>query len=184
MYPHVELGGSSAHVSFESAFVLHSTTTPTSLPTADNNDASYAVAFADGLEMDITPSKLSAGTSKYAQLSSVHILGSDAPSTVSSLVFVDNPSSFEGFYGFSPEGDVIGGGFTVRIANSTGLAAGTAVDLYALGGISCTTPAGEHIAEGEFANVGSGSVAADGAFITFPEDVVLPCMTWMAYKAQ
>ena len=184
MYPHVNLESDSAHVDFGDAFTLHYTDAPTMLPTAADNDASYTVAFADGLEIDVVPSKMSAGASKYAQLSSVHIMGSDALETVSSLVFTDDPSSFEGFYGFSPEGDVIGGGFNVRLANSTGLAAGTAVDLYALGGIACTLPDGEHIPEGELANVGTGSVSSDGTKITFPEDVVLPCMTWMAYKAQ
>lgn len=180
MYPRVSLDGTSAHVSFDEAFVLHHTDAPTSLPTASDNDASYVVEFAGGLEMDITPSQMSAGTSKYANLSSIYVPSTDA----SSLVFLDDASTYEGFYGFSPEGDVIGGGFTVRIPNTTNLAAGAAVDLYALGGIACTLPDGEHLSEGEFANVGTGSVAVDGETITFPENVVLPCMTWMGYKAQ
>ena len=180
MYPIVNLGGDSAHVDFGAAFTLHRTDAPTSLPTASDNDATYTVEFAGGLEMDVTPAKMSAGASKYASLSSIYVPGTDA----SSLVFTEDASSFEGFYGFSPEGDVINGGFPVRIPNTTGLAAGAAVDLYALGGIACNTPAGEHIPEGELANVGSGSVSADGAMITFPENVLLPCMTWMAYKAQ
>ena len=180
MYPHVNLESDSAHVDFGAAFTLHRTDAPTSLPTATDNDATYTVEFAGGLELDVTPSKMSAGASKYANLSSIYVAGSDA----SSLVFADNASSFEGFYGFSPEGDVINGGFPVRIPNTTGLSAGTAVDLYALGGIACNTPAGEHIPEGELANVGTGSVSDDGAMITFPENVLLPCMTWMGYKAQ
>ena len=180
MYPNVNLSGDSAHVDFGAAFTLHRTEAATTLPAASDNDATYTVEFAGGLEMDVVPAKLSAGASKYSNLSSIYVPGTDA----SSLVFADNASSFEGFYGFSPEGDVINGGFAVRIPNKTGLASGTAVDLYALGGIACNTPAGEHIPEGELANVGSGSVSADGAMITFPENVLLPCMTWMAYKAQ
>jgi hypothetical protein len=180
MYPHVNLESDSAHLDFGDAFTLHYTDAPASLPTATDNDTSYTVEFSGGLEMEVTPSKMSAGSSKYANLSSIYVPSTDA----SSLVFTDDASSFEGFYGFSPEGDVIGGGFTVRIPNSTNLAAGAAVDLYALGGIACTLPNGDHITEGELANVGSGSVSADGETITFPEDVVLPCMTWMAYKAQ
>ncbi|MBT6180291.1 MAG: hypothetical protein HOI23_23825 [Deltaproteobacteria bacterium] len=180
MYPHVNLESDTAHVDFGDAFTLHYTDVPTTLPTASDNDATYTVEFAGGLELDVVPSKMSAGASKYANLSSIYVAGTNA----SSLVFAEDASSFEGFYGFSPEGDVIGGGFPVRIPNTTGLAAGTAVDLYALGGIACNKPDGEHIPEGELANVGTGSVASDGATITFPEDVVLPCMTWMAYKAQ
>ena len=80
----------------------HRTDAPTSLPTATDNDPTYTVEFAGGLELDVTPSKMSAGASKYANLSSIYVAGSDA----SSLVFADNASSFEGFYGFSPEGDV------------------------------------------------------------------------------
>lgn len=178
MYPHVELGGSSAHVAFSESFTLHSTQAPTSLPESTDDDLTYTVAFSHGLEMDVTPGKLSAGPSKYAQLTSVFV----APNEANSLVFAEDALSFEGFYGFSPEGDVIGGGFPIRITGTT-LSTGTVVDLYALGGIACTLPSGERIDEGDFMNVGSGTVESDGS-VTFPDHVVLPCMTWMGYKVQ
>ena len=89
--------------------------------------------------------------------------------------------NYEAFFGFSPEGDIREDGFALRVANSTGLSAGQTVDLYALGGISCTL-GDDHIPEAEWRNVGSGTVDDAGESIGF--DVNLPCMTWMAYKAQ
>ena len=49
----VNLSGDSAHVDFGAAFTLHRTEAATTLPAASDNDATYTVEFAGGLEMDV-----------------------------------------------------------------------------------------------------------------------------------
>ena len=128
--------------------------------------------------MDVQPELLGIGASRYTELQGVHV----APADASGLAFLEDAETYEGFFGFSPEGNIRDAGFGLRIAYSTGLAAGATVDLFALGGIGCTVGDDGLIPEAEWQKIGTGTVDGAGESISF--DTNLPCMTWMGYKAQ
>ena len=125
-YMHLEVPDGDATVSLKDS-ALHTTVEPTTLPESTDDSATYTVAFDGGLEVDVTPGYLSAGATRYSELRSVRLTGADA----AELPFVEDAETYEAFFGFSPEGDIREGGFALRVANSTGLAAGQTVDLYA-----------------------------------------------------
>ena len=158
--------------------VLYDTVVPATLPEKTEDTALHTVAFDGGLEVDVQPELLGIGASRYTELQGVYV----APADAGGLVFVDDVETYEGFFGFSPEGNIRDAGFALRIANSTELAAGATVDLFALGGIGCTLGDDGLIPEAEWQNIGTGTV--DGAGETISFDTNLPCMTWMGYKAQ
>ena len=95
------------------------------------------------------------------------------------LCFLEASVTYDGLFALYPEGEIRPlAGAAFRVANSTALSAGTPVDWYALGGISCTVSGGGSIAEGALGLFGTGTVSADGATIS---GTGLPCLTWLAY---
>jgi len=168
------------------SIVLHDTAAATVPTIADpfSNTETYTISFADGLEMDIQPSTFYGQTSTIDDLRSVRVAADSG-----GLEFADSATDFEAFYGFWPEADVnnTNGGpsvYPVRIPNSTGLANGTAVDFYVLGGLSTTLNGTieSKLHEAEWAKAGTGTVSGDT--ISSDSGSGLPCLTWFAYKAQ
>ena len=107
------------------------------------------------------------------------------------LDFVPDADQFEGFYGFWPEADVTSPeGFAVRIPNPMDHAIGTKIDLYVLGGLSCTGSDGEKIHEGEWKKTGTGTVVGKldnliwTTYMESDSDGGIPCITWLGYKVQ
>lgn len=70
--------------------------------------------------------------------------------------------------------------FPFRVPNNLNLAAGATVDLFTLGSLTCETPEGMLIEEGDWEEYGTGTVSADGMFV----EGELPCLTWFGYKAR
>lgn len=103
-------------------------------------------------------------------------------------VEIDDPSAFcmpealanvSGAWAISPEGDVNGGTFAATIQDKEGLADGTAVTLYTMGGIGTTFVNGDHIPEGKWEAFGTSTV--QGGEISVSGDDGLPTLGWIAY---
>lgn len=133
------------------------------------------ISFYDGLEIDLVPDRF------FASYGDLGVRRLDAEASPG-LYFLEGLEAPMGLYGFVPEGDVEGEPFPVRIPNDNALAPGAVVDLYVLGGLSCTLADGTHVPEGEWMQYGEGTVDAEGAFIvSAPADGGLPCLNWMGY---
>jgi len=91
--------------------------------------------------------------------------------------------ALDGAYAFDPEGPVVAGA-GVRVANEDGLLPGTVVDLYVLGGLDTRLIDGTFVDEAELVAFGTATVGADGAEIVSDPDVLLPYLSWLAWKAR
>jgi hypothetical protein len=169
-YCHVE--AEDAVVLLDSPAVLFPTQRPAALPPEGDINQERTVTFSDGLELDVTPFDFF-GT--YGDLAAARIDPAE-------LCFLEGQDTPRGVYAFSPEGDIDGEGFPVRIPNSDGLAPGTAVDLFVLGGLSCTLANGQSVAESEWAKFGTARVSGDGAMIVSDPGVGVPCLGWLGWR--
>jgi hypothetical protein len=178
--PELVAGANDPTYALESPVVLYATEGAT-VPAIENpftNDGIYTVEFIDGLEIDMKPSSFMGTVGGMDALRSARTSGS-----LGGLDFVGGVNGFEGFYGFWPEADVSdNAGYVIRIPNSTGLASGTRVDFYVLGGLSTTDLSGEKIGEGEWKKVSTGTVV--GMHIVSDHGAGIPCLTWLGYRAQ
>jgi hypothetical protein len=155
--------------------VLHETTRATTLPEMGNQDDSRAVVFSDGLAVDVVPARYYGPTlDSYDDLAAQRITATD-------LCFLEGEAAFDGLYAFSPEGDVDGDNFGMRVPNTANLAAGTSVGFYVLGGLATLLPNDTQVTEGEWYRYGSGTVSGDGSVI---EGDGLPYFAWFAYRAE
>jgi hypothetical protein len=166
-----------------SPVVLHATS-PATIPTMADNNQSYTLTFAGGLEMDIQPSTFWGTTDTIENLQSVRVTAAQG-----GLQFVPDVASYEAFWGFWPEADVnnqSGGpaGYPIRIPNATNLPASSRVEFFIVGGLGCTLLNGDKIHEGEWVKIGTGTVSGDGQTITSDASSEVPCLTWLGYRAQ
>ncbi len=171
-YCHIEGEASEPIVRLDFPVVIHPTERATTLPPEGDTTASRTVVFGDGLEIDVVPDDFFAS---YERLAANEVDPSD-------LCFLEGKDEPMAVYAFSPEGDIDGAGFPVRLPNTKGLAAGAIVDLYVLGGLSCTLADGTALAEAEWAQFGTGTVTEDGSMIASDPGSNLPCVNWMGYK--
>ncbi len=99
--------------------------------------------------------------------------------------FVDADDPPDGLLAVNPEisakADAHGAAH-VSFPNTAGLEAGTVVDLYALGGVSCYDWDNEHIEEGAWTVVESATVSANGTRIKSDSGRGLPFLTWIGWK--
>lgn len=173
-YCEVDLCCSEGVLQLEAPLVLVDTRDPAHLPSLGDESQERTVVFASGLELDVVPARYFGDS--YEALS-----GRRVDPASSALCFIGQEIDFEALQAFSPEGDVRGEGFAMRIPNGTGLPAGTAVDLYVLGGLSCTLADGSTVPEGQWARFGAGTVRADGDMIEASGADGLPCLGWLGY---
>jgi hypothetical protein len=146
----------------------------------------YPVYFLDGLEIDMVPADFMGITGVLLDMR-----GARVESDGDGLGFAPDADQFEGFYGFWPEANITSPeGFAVRIPNPMDHAIGTKIDLYVLGGLSCTDSDGEKIHEGEWKKTGTGTVVGKldnliwTTYIESDSDGGIPCITWLGYKVQ
>lgn len=173
-YCKIDLARSGAETTSTVAYSLFDTAAPRTLPPLGTPETERTVVFADGLEVDLTPFDFFAD---YESLT-----GARVPLDHPGLCFLQGQAPFEALYAFSPEGDIQGRA-DVRVPNSTGLAAGTAVRGYVLGSLGCTLQGVEPLVpEGEWEEFGRGQVSADGQTISISPG--LPCLGWFAYRAE
>lgn len=173
-YCHVKLGTETV-LNVENPVVLFDTTPAVTLPEFGDGNMARTVVFADGLELEVTP------LSFFGNYDALAVTRID-PATPG-LCFLESPDQVDALYAFSPE-DNIDGTFPVKIPNDDGLAPGTTVDMFALGGLECVRSNGENIGEGDFELYGTATVDEAGEFIVSNEDGHLPCLNWFGYKAR
>lgn len=173
-YCHVDVTADEPIVEIPDPVVLYDTEPPQTLPPEGQTDQARTVVFADGLELEVTPDDFNGD---YTKLASKKV-GPNAPRPC----FLPAGETFDGVWALGPEEDVAGDGFPVRIPNDQGLAPGTVVDLYVLGGLFCQLPgSNEQLEEGRWEAYGTATVNAGGDYI---EGGRLPCLNWFGYKAQ
>ena len=172
LYCEVELPLDAAVVDLDFDYTLFGTTPATTLPERGDESAVRTVVFADGLEIDVIPQQTFGDD--YARLAAVAVAGSEVPSCVHKGTL-----DFEAAYWFSPEGDVAGR-FAMRIPNQTGLPAGTPVELWVQGGLTCAVD-DTTLEEAAWMKFGTAEVDADGATITVDAENGLPCLGTFGY---
>lgn len=143
-------------------YTLVNTAAPTTLPTLGAGDAIHTLVFSDGLEVDVQPDLLGFGYETIYPTLAAAFLSSDSAAI---CLEPDLGIDFVGFYGFSPENNVQGAPYTMRIPTAGLTLTGTSVDIYALGGLTCKTEDDELIPEGDWVKVATGTVSSDGTYI-------------------
>lgn len=164
-------------------FSLYSTTRVAELPAFGDATEIRDVTFDGGLVIEIQPEHLGFGTEaeeRYTNLASVKLDPADP-----SLCFLEDTAPI-GLWAFSPEANIAEDNtFTVRFPNEAALAAGTIVDIYALGGLGTTGPDGGEIAEAEWLVVGTATVSDDGTEIVgLADDGGVPILSFLGYALQ
>lgn len=155
--------------------VVYGMNPPASRPDLGDPMRPHAVDFGNGLEVDVVPGQLYGGVGQYEALAA-RALRPDAQG----LCFPAEVAAFDGLYAFSPEVDVEGAGFTLRVR--TDQPPLTAVALYAFGGLGCTDAAGRLMPETGWTDFGTGIVGNDG-YVHVDAQNALPCLSWLGYKA-
>lgn len=179
LYCGVRLPPDEPAVEVSGPYVLYQTQPAVTLPEEGDGQELRTVAFADGLEIDVAPARFYGAGDGYQALAARRFAG-DAVE----LCFSDDTMSFEGIYALSPEGDVGGQPFALRIPNSTALAPEAVVDLYVLGGITCSLGDGTGVAPAEWRRYGQAAVDTAGDSIVADAAAGLPCFTWFGYRLE
>ncbi len=97
--------------------------------------------------------------------------------------FIDASNPPDGLVAFAPEIELKSeGGLHVSFPNDAGLAAGTVVDLYALGNGVESMWDGTDVHEGDWTIIGEAEVTSDGSRIETPAGDGLPFGTWVGWK--
>lgn len=172
-YCELELAPTDAVVTLADPVVVFGVERPACLPPEGDLAEPRTITLADGLELvDLRPEQIR----DYDELAA-------APHDVNGQCISGRAPAggFLGAYGFRPETDV-DGGVAVRIPNATGLAAGTSVDLYLLGGLDSHLADGTAVEEGEWARFGTGTVSEDGRVIESDPGTRLTVLNWVAYR--
>ncbi len=173
-YCKLDLSRTSAESTATVAYAMFDTRSPRILPPEGDVQAERTVVFDDGLEVDLVPFDFFAD---YAPLAAARV-----PVDHPDLCFLAGQAAFDGLYVFSPEGD-IDGRAPVRVPNTSSLPARTRVRGFVLGGLGCTLDGTDTLVpEAEWAEFGTGQVSVDGRTIAFSPG--LPCLGWLAYRAE
>jgi hypothetical protein len=157
-------------------YVLWETREAVSRASRPADEERGTVVFEGGLEVDIRPSALALGTDTYDLLR-----GRALDPATEGLCFLpaDGPEVL-GLWGFGPESNVNDELYPIRLPNTAGLPAGTAVDLYVLGGLGTTTTRfGGGVEEGHWERFGVGTVNETGELVV--SDQGMPAFTWLGY---
>ena len=157
--------------------VLYATAPAVTLPPLGDETMARTVVLDDGLEIDVVPSQLGFEV-EYAELR-----GRRVPFTAGAEpCFARGLPGLSGLYVFGDEGSIDGGTFALRIPNTTGLPAGSAVELRILGGLETYLADETPVEEADFVAFGTATVSADGSRIVAAMDSGLPHFTWLGYR--
>ncbi len=178
MYCNVPLPEATTVLTIEEPIVLHATIGATTLPAEGDAAIERTVAFDGGLELDVVPDVLNFSGGAYDQLAMAVV-----PPSSPGVCFLSEGDRPDGLFAFSPEANVEGEGFAVRIPNTFGFAPGQHVALTVLGGLDCVLSDETHLLEGEWREFGRGTVSSDGTVIESDADSGLPCLTWLGVYA-
>jgi hypothetical protein len=157
--------------------VLHRVTPPSCLPERGDAEMPRTITFADGLALvDLRPEQIS--SSYYGEFAAAQI-------DLTGTCMLDHAPAegLDATWGLRPDVSVRDG-VAVRLPNVTGLAAGSKVDLYVMGGLGTSLADDTPVEEGHWARYGTGTVNADATLIESDPDALLPALTWVGYRAQ
>lgn len=175
-FAHVDVNTPTAGaLTWSEPLVVYATHAPVSLPEYGDGDAMRLVDFGDGLTIEVVPSALPI-MRNYNELSARRIPLESPP------VFLHDTPTLLGLYAFT-SATILDAQFKIHIANDTHLAAGTTVDLYALGGIYTVFADGTQLREANFEQFGTATVSADGSEIVSDDGSGLPFFSWLGYRA-
>lgn len=171
----------STTLAVEAPLWLYELDAPTVKPALGAPEETRTLVWADGLEIDWTPSRY------FGPLDGYDYVGARRePLDSGGLCFLQ-PDVLEGVYALGPEGELKPDGFEVRIPNTTGIAANATVPMYVLAGLGCVVDelllesggieADVMLDSGEWVHYGNGTVDATGAHIT----ARVPCLTWIGW---
>ncbi|MFK7986855.1 MAG: hypothetical protein AB8I08_12595 [Sandaracinaceae bacterium] len=152
---------------------LVSLTTSADMPPMGDPASVRTVRFPSGVELDVTPSDLDFADS-YSFLAATEVPLSRAPEFVTAVPGVLGLVAFGPELGASP-------GIPFRLPERTGLAAGTPVELFVVGGIYTELSSGHVVEEGRFESFGTGRVEAGQVVPDAGSE--LPYLTWVGYRA-
>src|SRR5690606_35256717 len=123
-----------------------------------NADEARLVEWEGGLKLEVTPSLYVSNTGSYEQLGVREI-------PVEAVGLCGEASTFDGLFALYREGSVKTPGYPiVSVPNTPGLAPGTRVEFFVLGGLECSLD-GVPVPEATWAPFGEGEVSADGATV-------------------
>jgi hypothetical protein len=165
-YCELPLSAAGKDLAIDTPYRVFAMTPATSLPA---QGSPRTVAFADGLELTMEADDTLFGTGGVPYTDMTYTKVDPAQQC-----FLDQPSEWKAIYAFQPEGEPRDPwGFSIP----TDLAAGTAVELWLLGGLACTLADQTHVLEGEWAKFAETTVA---------EDLKIrgktPCVGWLGYR--
>ena len=168
----LDLDATNSRLIMEQPFVLYAGIPAADLPPIGDEEMTRTVTFANGVQLDIKPFDL---VSPYEELG-MRTVGTDERG----LCFLEAAEAPTRLYAFSPDSTIYGNA-TVRFPNETELEPGAKVDISILGGLGCERN-GEHIAEGTWQSIGTGTVNAAGDYIESDDGTSLTCLTWVGYQ--
>lgn len=160
--------------------VLYEAEAAPNLPPLGDPDAVRTVALQDGVEIELAPTMFLDCYEDGFGCEGVYTpLG--ARKIDATPCFIDPENAPDALYAFTVSNQLEGGGAELRVPNANGLAAGSEVDFYIVGGVQLHLADGTEVEEGDWVPFGTGTVSADGSTI---EGVKLPFLTWFGYKAR
>ena len=179
MYCELDLSAASetGEIVLREPSVLYATIDATQKPSYAPDMMARDVTFASGLTLNVIPYDLF-GTEPeqdYASLSVRQVHPDER-----GLCFLTDETRPDHLFAFAPEMAVLEDGAGLRFTNEFGYEAGSSVSIWLLGGLDCTLD-GEHMPEGAWQQVGTGTVDETGTLIN--TDFKLPCLTWIGITA-
>ena len=183
MYCHLDLDGAASAYNVNESLVLYPTVPATNLPAEGDKEMSRTVEFADGLSLTLAPNNY---YGDYELLAA-------APVSPENLCFVDDPSTIDALYAFSPEGTAAVDfsnnsikeiGVKLPVPANSMASPGDKYKLYVLGGLGCPDPqsmepGSNFIKEGDWELFSTGTVDMSGTIIESESGAGLPCLTWI-----
>ena len=140
------------------------------LPPRGDPAVSREVVLGDVLAVEVVPDRLGS-ESDYARLGAARV--------VPARSCVPEARALDGLIAMTPEGRV-DGAFRVL---ASGLAEGTRVELFVIGGLDTRLPDGSIVEEGSLVRLGEGRVDVDGT-ITPEPTVLLPQLGWLGWSVR
>ena len=188
MYCHLDVENAESAYNVDESLVLYPTVPAPNLPAEGDKDMTREVEFASGLALSLAPNNYYGDYSLLAA----------APVSPENLCFVDDPSTVDALYAFSPEGTAAVDfsnnsikeiSVKVPVPANSMASPGDKYKLYVLGGLGCPDPASmepgsNFIKEGDWAFFSTGTVDMSGTMIESEPGSGLPCLTWIKIEKE
>jgi hypothetical protein len=173
IYCHVDVEGLGPILAIETPLTMYETVPAVDLPDPGDGENSVTATFEDGLQIDVVPNLFYGGGDGYLDLAVRRF-----DSLPGELCFLQDQPQPDALFAFSPEGDINGANFPMRIPNELGYSPGSEVAMYVLGGLTTVLPEEVEVEEAEWFEFGAGIVSDNGEVI----EAELPYFSWFGYR--